>query len=149
MRLVIVNRQRQVRVQPANLRRVARGLARLASADHRWREVTLLLVDDEGSAQANHAVLGHAGPTDVITQRYEPLPGEQAGLVGEIIVNVQRAAAAAPHRRGWNASRELALYVAHGCDHLNGEDDSTPGGRRRMRRRELRWLAHARIPRLL
>ncbi|MBQ3810327.1 MAG: hypothetical protein II839_05855, partial [Kiritimatiellae bacterium] len=41
----------------------------------------------------------------------------------------------------WNADAELALYLAHGFDHLAGSDDATAAGYRAMRRRELRWLA--------
>ena len=105
-----------------------------------WREVTVILTDDAGMASFNRAIMGHAGATDVITQRYEPLPGETEGLMGEIIVNVERARQAGPCRRGWSPTHELALYLAHGCDHLNGGTDATPANRLRMRRRELRWL---------
>lgn len=59
----------------------------------------------------------------------------------EIFVNVERAAQVRPCSRKWNASRELALYIAHGCDHLiSGEDDARDDERKRMRARELRWL---------
>ena len=64
----------------------------------------------------------------------------------EIIVNAERAWLAGSRRRGWSPSRELALYIAHGCDHLNDERDTTPAGRRRMRRRELHWLAQVNLP---
>jgi len=53
---------------------------------------------------------------------------------------------ALPIRRAGGPDRELALYLAHGCDHLAGADDATPRQRAAMRRRELRWLraaAHA------
>ena len=43
-------------------------------------------------------------------------------------------------RRYGGPAHELALYIAHGCDHLAGEDDTTPAQRQRMRKRELRWL---------
>jgi ssRNA-specific RNase YbeY (16S rRNA maturation enzyme) len=36
---------------------------------------------------------------------------------------------------------ELALYIAHGFDHLSGADDDTPARRAAMRRTEMRWLA--------
>jgi rRNA maturation RNase YbeY len=84
--------------------------------------------------------MDHDGPTDVITQRYTPIPGESAGLIGELFVNVERAHQAAPRRTGWSPDHELALYLAHGCDHLTGADDTTPRERARMRRRELAWL---------
>ena len=37
----------------------------------------------------------------------------------------------------------LQRLLAHACDHLSGADDADPHARRRMRRRELRWLQKA------
>ena len=103
------------------------------------RDLSIILMDDAAIAQVNQALLNHAGPTDVITVRYDAIPGAaEAGDSGELYVNVERAVQLG--RRGWPAGRELALYLAHGCDHLTGEDDATPAGYSRMRRRELRWL---------
>ncbi len=88
---------------------------------------------------ANQAVFGINAPTDVISQRYLPVPPSNA-LCGEIILNVEQALRVAPQRAGWSPGHELALYLAHGIDHLHGADDATPPLRRTMRRRELRWL---------
>ena len=91
--------------------------------------------------------MGLATVTDVLSQRYEPVPGDTAGAHGEIIVNAALAQELGPHHWGRTgpgaAACELALYVAHGCDHLMGADDATPTERARMRRRELRWLRDA------
>lgn len=105
-----------------------------------FREVALVLQDDRGSDEAHRAIMDVAGATDVITQRYDAMPGEAQGVYGELYVNVERALSAAPSRRGWSAEKELLLYVAHGMDHLSGEDDLDEPGRRRMRRRELAWV---------
>ena len=105
-------------------------------------DVNLVVTDDAGIRDINRLHLGHDYPTDVITFMYQPMPGQVTHRHnGEIIVNMELAA----RLRRWlgNADRELALYIAHGCDHLSGEDDHTPAARRRMRRRELRWLAEA------
>jgi len=75
-----------------------------------------------------------------------PLPGDPVGMRGELLVHVERAWQVGSRRRGWSASRELALYIAHGCDHLNDAEDATPAGRQRMRRRELRWLRRVQVP---
>ena len=107
--------------------------------------MTVILVDDAGMEPLNLQIMRHKGSTDVITQRYEPLPGEPDGVHGELLVNVERAWQVGAQRRGWSAAQELALYIAHGCDHLNDEDDATPAGRQRMRRRELRWLKRVTI----
>lgn len=112
-----------------------------------WSEITLLLTDDPGMVACNRAVFGRDGATDVISQRYAALPGETRGADGELVINVQRACAEgarrAGGRRAWDEACELALYIAHGCDHLAGEDDADAPSRRRMRRRELRWVHDA------
>ncbi len=102
--------------------------------------VTVILHGDADSSEVHLAINGVAGPTDVITQRYDPMPGESPGVYGELYVNVDQAARAAPRRRGWSVAKELLLYVAHGMDHLSGADDLTPDEYGQMRRRELRWL---------
>jgi rRNA maturation RNase YbeY len=144
MHLLLHNAQRRFRLDASALKRLSLALAALAQARvpsaPPWREVTVHLLDDAGIAPVNEAIMAHTGATDVITQRYEPCPGEPDGLLGELFVNVQRAALAAPRRAAWSADRELALYLAHGFDHLTGADDGTPAERARMRRRELGWL---------
>jgi rRNA maturation RNase YbeY len=144
LRVSIQTGQRRFRLDAAALKRLAAALAKLAQSrlpdEPAWREVTIHLLDDASIAPVNAAVMAHEGATDVITQRYEPIPGEPGGLIGELFVNVERAARAAPRRAGWDADRELALYLAHGFNHLTGADDRTPDGRARMRRRELGWL---------
>ena len=105
-----------------------------------FREVTVVLQDDAESAEVHVAINGAEGPTDVVTQRYDPMPGEEPGVYGELYVNVARAISAAPRRAGWSVAKELLLYVAHGMDHLAGEDDMTPRGYDAMRRRELAWI---------
>ena len=145
MRIILNQAQRRCKLDAAALKRLAVALAERAQArlpdEPPWQEVTIHLLDDAGIAPINAAILAHAGATDVITQRYEAIPGEPAGLVGELFVNVERAVRAAPRRAGWSRDRELALYLAHGFDHLTGADDGTPAERARMRRRELGWLS--------
>lgn len=105
-----------------------------------FRAVAVVLQDDAFSAEVHQAINGVAGATDVVTQRYDALPGEMPGIYGELYVNCDRAIRVAPKRRGWSAARELLLYVAHGMDHLSGADDREPADYARMRRRELAWL---------
>ena len=105
-----------------------------------FRAVTVILQDDAFSAEVHEAINGAKGPTDVITQRYDAMPGEAEGVYGELYVNTDQALRVAPKRRGWSPAKELLLYVAHGMDHLSGADDLKPRDYDRMRRRELRWL---------
>ena len=105
-----------------------------------FRGVTVILQDDAFSAEVHEAINGATGPTDVITQRYDAMPGEADGVYGELYVNVDQALRAAPKRRGWSPAKELLLYVAHGMDHLSGADDLKPRDYDRMRRRELEWI---------
>ena len=105
-----------------------------------FRAVTVILQDDAFSAEVHEAINGAKGPTDVITQRYDAMPGEADGVYGELYVNVDQALRAAPNRRGWSPAKELLLYVAHGMDHLSGADDLKPRDYDCMRRRELCWL---------
>jgi rRNA maturation RNase YbeY len=106
-----------------------------------WRNVTVVLVDDRGIAAIHGAVFARPGVTDVIACRYANTPGTPPGDDGEIVVNVEQALR--HHGSRWSAQQELALYVAHGCDHLAGHDDADPAARQRMRRRELRWVRRA------
>ena len=105
-----------------------------------FRAVTVVLQDDAFSAEVHLAINGAEGPTDVITQRYDAMPGEAEGVYGELYVNVDQALRVAPKRRGWSPAKELLLYVAHGMDHLSDADDLKPRDYDRMRRRELNWL---------
>jgi len=45
--------------------------------------------------------------------------------------------------RNWSTAHELALYLAHGIDHLTGATDDSPLARRRMRTREMNWVRSA------
>ena len=104
-----------------------------------WDSVTVVLTDDEGITQTNRDFLDKDRPTDVISFRYDPIPGEDPAATGDLIINVECALREGPTHEGVDA--ELALYIAHGFDHLSGADDDTPARRAAMRETELRWLA--------
>jgi len=133
---------RSVGLTKAQLKAAAAFFAEKSSAriGSPFRAVTVILQDDAFSAEVHAAVNGVEGATDVITQRYDAMPGEPEGVYGELYVNVDQALRVAPKRRGWSAAKELLLYVAHGMDHLSGADDLNPKDYDRMRRRELRWI---------
>ncbi len=89
---------------------------------------------------ANQSVFGRSGSTDVISVIYRPGPG-LPGWSAEVFVNAERALTEGARRGG--VEPELALYLAHGLQHAAGASDRTAAGRKRMRRKELAWLAAA------
>lgn len=97
----------------------------------------MILAGDAGIAAAHARCFGAPAVTDVISQAYRPLSPSD-GWRGDIVVNVRRAAAIGGSH---GADDELALYIAHGCDHLCGARDDTPRRRAAMLRRERAWLA--------
>ena len=122
-----------------------------------WREISILLTNDAGIRALNNRYLGRSESTDVLSFVYDPLPGEGELPSAEVVVNVQRAVEEGLRLRGsrraggkaWGPSYELALYLAHGCNHLTGMNDDTPHGRQRMRRREMAWVRAAETEGLL
>lgn len=140
MKVFIKNSQRSYRIDLPAVRRLTSRLASLLEAADpgtRWEEVTLLLTNDAGITRYNLEFFGKNSPTDVISFRSEPVPGEE-GTSGDLIVNVECALREGPRHAG--ADAELALYIAHGCNHLSGADDNTPARRAAMRRTEKKWL---------
>jgi probable rRNA maturation factor len=140
MKTVLINRQKR-RINPPAIRRLTAKLAvalEAADPDTVWQEVTLMLTDDSGITHYNREFFGKDRATDVISFRSEPIPGEE-GASGDLIVNVERAVQEGPQHGGIDA--ELALYIAHGFNHLSGADDNTPAKRAAMRRTEMRRLA--------
>jgi probable rRNA maturation factor len=111
------------------------------TAPQSWAEVSVVLVDDAGITRTNREYFGKDRPTDVISFRYDPVPGEKPACSGDVLVNVDRAVQAGPRRKG--IDYELALYIAHCFNHLSGADDHTPEQRKRMRAVETAWLRAA------
>lgn len=158
-RPTIIVRTRRPRVDASSLAAAAEALARRAETLARRRGTTLpeggvdvLLVCPAASRAAHRAVNGAEGATDVITAPYAATPvcPARAELIVCPAVAIRAAArrddsTLLPEERGipWSADLELALYIAHGLDHLAGSDDSTEREYREMRLRELRWIASA------
>ena len=140
----MVNRQNNHPIQTKKLQQLTDWLGeKLATktAPEPWGEVAIVLVDDAGITQTNREYFGKNRPTDVISFRYDPVPGENAVFSGDLLVNVDRAVQEGPVRG--SADRELALYIAHGFNHLSGAEDDTPEKRRKMRATETAWLRQA------
>ena len=112
-----------------------------ATAPDRWSEVCIVLVDDAGITRINREYFAKNRPTDVISFRYDPVPGEDTVWSGDLIINVDRAVQVGPEHKG--IDYELALYTAHGFDHLAGAEDDTDANREKMRQTETAWLREA------
>lgn len=123
------------------LRRLIRKLARVALPPEQCRtlgQLTVILTDDAAMPAYKERCFGIRLQTDVITQSYAAIPGVSPPLA-ELIINAEQALREGT-RRPTGAAFELALYLAHGLDHLAGHDDATPSARNAMRRREVEWL---------
>lgn len=107
-----------------------------------WGELTVVVMGDVEIKEINRAYLDRDRPTDVISFRYDPIPGEGGRYSGDVLANYEMAQREGLRRAG-GPDRELALYIAHGIDHLSGADDDTPAKRDSMRRRECAWLDRA------
>ena len=108
--------------------------------------INVLLLDHAGMTAANLRVFEKNTTTDVITVVYTADAPDDSPS-GDILINAELALEEGRRRTG--PDHELALYLAHGLDHLHGADDRTPSQRARMRRRELAWLREARALGLL
>lgn len=108
-----------------------------------FNTVTLIITGNAGITQVNRLALNHEDPTDVITLTYAATPASPA--TAEIFVNAQRAIEVTHQTRTrvWSPDHELALYIAHGFDHLAGNDDTSPADARNMRKRERNWVRRA------
>jgi rRNA maturation RNase YbeY len=107
--------------------------------ERRWQDISLVIADHELMCCVNEEFTGDDCTTDVLSFCMPPMPGGPDLYSGELFVNAEIAL----ERKKKDFARELALYIAHGCDHLMDEDDSDRASRQRMRNRELRWLREA------
>lgn len=143
MKITIQNRQTKYPIHPDNLQKIADFLGTRLQAlapSMVWQDISILLLDDAGIIEPNRQYFQKDRPTDVITFRYDPIPGEE-GYDGDLLVNCERAVKVGPEHNG--IQHELALYMAHGFDHLSGAEDYTEADRADMRETELSWLAEA------
>jgi rRNA maturation RNase YbeY len=144
MKTSILNQQKNHPIQIQQLKRLTEWLGKKlesATAPDRWSEVCVVLVDNEGITQTNREYFEKNRPTDVISFRYDAVPGENTAWSGDLMINVDRAAQVGPEHKG--CDYELALYVAHGFDHLTGAEDDTDTKRKNMRATETAWLHEA------
>ncbi len=103
----------------------------------RDQELSILLVDDHRIAQINSHWLNRTGPTNVIS-----FPQRGQGLVGDIVISVERARREATES-GTTWNNRLTELLVHGLVHLLGEDHELgEEAARRMRKREQELISH-------
>src|SRR6201997_3143448 len=134
--ITVRNLQRKTSVNVAELETFAGNAAQYAlQLQKRKRtdlcklsKVFIWLISDRRMALLHRKFLGQSGPTDVMTFQH-----------GEIFISVETARR---HARAFGNSltRELELYIVHGLLHLNGFDDRTQPGARRMEKVQTKIL---------
>lgn len=144
MKIALLNQQKNHPLHPKKIERLALWLSNkteAATTPVAWSEVTIVLTDNAGITRTNCEYFGKNRPTDVISFRYDPIPGEANAWSGDLIINVDRAVEEGTARGA--IDYELALYMAHGFDHLTGAEDTTPVQRDKMHATETSWLTEA------
>lgn len=135
--LVIINRQRSVRVDIHELREhLIRALPLCLAAPgtdapvllHTLTDVSVCVVSPRVMARVHREFLQIDGPTDVITFPY-----------GEILICASVALENAERFRV-SVQDEIVLYGIHGLLHLNGYDDISPESARRMHTMQVNLL---------
>jgi probable rRNA maturation factor len=94
----------------------------------RDKEVSLLLVDNEGMREINRLHLNRYYPTNVIAfpQREGELGNLNPGILGDVVVSVEKAWYDA-EENGLSLEDELDFLVIHGILHLLGYDHENCG----------------------
>ena len=134
LEVVVLDRQRRRRVDPARLRRVLRGAARELGVSG---ELALVFAGDRTLHRLNRTYRGKDRPTDVLSF---PGPGGEEGL-GDVVVSVETAEKNA-RSLGRTLPQELDVLALHGFLHVLGYDHETDDGtmdhlERRLRTRLL------------
>jgi probable rRNA maturation factor len=88
----------------------------------RLNEIFVWLISDRRMSSLHRKFMHQTGPTDVLTFQH-----------GEIFISVETARRNA-RAFGTSLADELRLYVVHGLLHLQGFDDQTQTGARRMKK---------------
>jgi probable rRNA maturation factor len=135
-RISVRNLQRKIPVNAAGLEKFAAKAVRCCLERHkrketelsRLRNVFVWLISDRRMSRLHRQFLGQMSPTDVLTFQH-----------GEIFISVEMAKR---HALAFGNSLlgELQLYVVHGLLHLQGFDDRTQPGARRMEKMQEKIL---------
>jgi len=106
---------------------------------HPLAELSVLLVDERTMTELHERWMGEPGPTDVLAfpmdelrpphlggnRASDPDPGDDPGLLGDVVLCPQVAAVQAK-QAGHSTQEELELLCVHGILHLLGYDHADP-----------------------
>ncbi|MBD3669232.1 MAG: rRNA maturation RNase YbeY [Gammaproteobacteria bacterium] len=96
--------------------------AALAATQHTDdSELTVRIVGEAESAELNQAYRDKAGPTNVLSFPFEPIPGIPLPLLGDLVICAPVVAREA-QEQGKTAQAHWAHMVVHGVLHLLGYD---------------------------
>jgi probable rRNA maturation factor len=132
----IIDRQKKSRVDKRRFRGVLREI--LQRLDLSGREMTVILLDDDGIRELNAHYLDRDRPTNVIS--FSMREGEHSGInphiLGDIAISVETAERDA-RRGGLTLEQELDFLAVHGVLHLLGYDhEKSRKGAKAMRAKE-------------
>ena len=102
-------------------------------------ELTVRIVDEAEMAELNARYRHKTGPTNILSFPFEPPPGVQLNLLGDLVIAapvVQREA----REQGKTESAHWAHMIVHGTLHLLGYDHQELAEAEDMEAREIRIL---------
>jgi probable rRNA maturation factor len=98
-------------------------------------EVVARVVGDAESAQLNQTYRQQSGPTNVLSFPFEPPPGVEVNLLGDLVLCAPVIVREA-REQGKPALAHWAHMIVHGMLHLQGYDHQTDGEAHDMETRE-------------
>jgi probable rRNA maturation factor len=98
-------------------------------------EVVARVVGDAESAQLNQTYRQQSGPTNVLSFPFEPQPGVEVNLLGDLVLCAPVIVREA-REQGKPALAHWAHMIVHGMLHLQGYDHQTDGEAHDMETRE-------------
>lgn len=139
MKIHLNNKQTKYRLNSSKIKKIINLLClNLDFNKRKWSDISVIIVNEDEIKSLHKKYFNKNTTTDVITFTYPPIPCEKY-YSGDIIINIDIAHEEGIKRK--NINYELAFYIAHGIDHLNGNNDDTLEKRKKMHNREKKWVA--------
>ena len=138
MKIHLINNQKKYKIETKKILKVIESLCQnLKQTKKSWDEISIIIVDNNKIKKLHKKYFNKNTITDVITFSYSPIPGENK-FSADIVINIDLVYKEGLIRN--NIDYELAFYIAHGIDHLNGNNDNYYLKRKKMQTREKKWL---------